>query len=220
MRREMLALVVWAMFNVANGGSGYTMEVYQESPGVYFGHVGHVTLSHTSWTLVVYVPLYSIDNETLNLERYVRYIEETCSKMVVRNWTACYHFGGIMDYKLQHIKTTSQLLLEIVQVKSENRRQARGLFNFVGKITKTLFGTLDEDDAQMYHEHIEHLKQGTTTLTQLMKQQLTVVKEMLGAFETLTDLEYSEINMAEGFNQLQRHVNAVGNQLENTTYLL
>jgi len=28
-------------------------KVYQESPGVYFEHLGHVTLSHTSWTLVV-----------------------------------------------------------------------------------------------------------------------------------------------------------------------
>jgi hypothetical protein len=27
------------------------------------------------------------------------------------------------------------------------------LFNFVGKVSKTLFGTLDDDDAQFYHEH-------------------------------------------------------------------
>ena len=144
-------------------------KVYQESPGVYFEHLGHVTLSHTSWTLVVYVPLYPIDNETFHLEKYVRYIEETCSKMIVKNWTACYHFGEIMAHKFRHIKTTRQLLLEIVQVKNENSRQARGLFNFVGKVSKTLFGTLDDDDAQLYHEHIERLEQGTTTLTQLMK---------------------------------------------------
>lgn len=74
-----------------------------------------------------------------------------------------------MAHKFRHIKTTRQLLLEIVQVKNENSRQARGLFNFVGKVSKTLFGTLDDDDAQLYHEHIERLEQGTTTLTQLMK---------------------------------------------------
>jgi len=102
----MLALVVWAILNVAKGGPGYTMEVYQESPGVYFEHLGHVTLSHTSWTIIVYVPLSSTDNETFNLEQYVQYIEKTCSRMTVRNWTACYHFGGIMAYKLRHIKTT------------------------------------------------------------------------------------------------------------------
>lgn len=115
----MLALVVWAIFNAARGNPGYTMDVYQESPGVYFEHLGHVTLSHTSWTIIVYVPLYSIDNETFNLEQYVRYIEETCSKMIIRNWTACYHFGESITYKLRHTKATRQLLFEIVQVKNE-----------------------------------------------------------------------------------------------------
>lgn len=84
-----------------------------------------------------------------------------------------------------------------------------------------MFGTLDDDDAQFYHEHIERLEQGTTTLTQLMKQQLVIVKSVLGTFnETLTDAEYNEIKMAEGLNQLQRHVHTLGTQLENTTYLL
>jgi len=217
----MLALVIWAICNAAKGGPGYTMEVYQESTGVYFEHLGHVTLSHTSWTIIVYVLLSFIDKEMFNLEQYVRYKEETCSKMIVRNWTVCNHFGEIMAYKLRHIKTTRQLLFEIVQVKNENSRQARGLFNFVGKVSKTLFGTLDDDDAQLYHEHIERLKQGTTTLTQLMKQQLKIVKSVLCTFnETLTDVEYNEIKMAEGLKQLQRHVNTFGTQLENTTYLL
>ena len=68
-----------------------------------------------------------------------------------------------------------------------NSRQARGLFNFVGKVSKALFGTLDDDDAQLYHEHIERLEQGTTTLTQLMKHQLMIVKSVLCTFnETLT----------------------------------
>jgi hypothetical protein len=109
----MLVLIAWAMIKAANGDSGYTMEVYQESPGVYFEHLGHVTLSHTSWTLVLYVPLYSIDNETFNLEQYVRYIERTCSRMAVRNWTACHYFGGIMDYKLRHIKLLGSYYLKL-----------------------------------------------------------------------------------------------------------
>jgi len=162
----MLALIVWVIFNAAKGNPGYTMDVYQESPGVYFEHLGHVTPSHTSWTIIVYVPLYSTDNEMFNLEQYVHYIEETCSKMIVRNWTPCYHFGDIMAYKLQHIQTTGQLLSEIVQVKNENSRQARGLFNFVGKVSKTLFGTLDDEDVQFYYEHIERLEQATNTVNE------------------------------------------------------
>jgi hypothetical protein len=50
-----------------------------------------------------------------------------------------------------------------------------------------------DDDAQYYHDQIDHLEQGSTTLTELVKQQLIVVKSTLGTFnETLTDVEYNE----------------------------
>ena len=67
------------------------------------------------------------------------------------------------------------------------------MFNFVGKISRALFGTMDDDDVQYYHDQIDRLEQGSTTLTELVKQQLIVVKSMLGTFnETLTDVDYNE----------------------------
>ena len=49
-----------------------------------------------------------------------------------------------------------------------------------------------DDDAQYYHDQIDHLEQGSTTLTELVKQQL-IVKSTLGTFnETLTDVDYNE----------------------------
>ena len=47
-------------------------------------------------------------------------------------------------------------------------------------VSKALFGTMDDNDAQLYHEQIERLEQGTTTLTQLIKQQLIIVRSALG----------------------------------------
>jgi hypothetical protein len=35
----------------------------------------------------------------------------------------------------------------------------QGILNFVGKISKILFGTMDEDDAQYYNDQIEHFEQ-------------------------------------------------------------
>ena len=86
-----------------------------------------------------------------------------------------------------------RLLSGIVQKGEDNGRYKRGLFNFVGRISKTLFGTMDDDDAQYYHDQIERFEQGSTTLTQLVKQQLIVVKSTLRVFnETLSDVEYNE----------------------------
>ena len=59
----------------------------------------------------------------------------------------------------------------------------------MGKISRALFGTMDDEDAQFYHDQIDRFEQGTTTLIRLMKQQLMIVKLTLCTFnETLTDV--------------------------------
>jgi hypothetical protein len=206
MRSKLLALIVWVMLRAAEGNAGYEINVYRESPGVYFQDLGHTTLSNTSWIIVVYVRIQTIDSETSNLEQYVHYIDRICSRMIVKNWTACSHFGDIMTHKLQEIRNTQQLLSDIAQGGERDRRHQRRLFTFVGKISKTLFGTMDDDDAQFYHDQIERFEQGTTTLTQLVKRQLIIVKSTLCTFnETLTDVEYNEKKMREGLSQLQTY---------------
>ena len=76
-------------------------------------------------------PIQLIDNETTGLERYVQYIEATCSRIIIGNWTACSYFSESMTYRLQHIRRTTQLLAD-VQRRDEIVRSKRGLFNFVG----------------------------------------------------------------------------------------
>jgi hypothetical protein len=221
MKSEIIVLVTWMMFRVAVGNPGYEMNIYRKSPGVYFEDLGHVTLSNTAWTLVVYVPLQITTNQTTELEQYARYIDRTCARMTVRNWTACNHFGEIMGRKLQQIKDTEELMSDIVQRGDRGRRSKRGLINFVGKISETLFGTMDDDDAQFYHDQIERLEQGSATLTHLLQQQLTVVKSTLCTFnETLTDVEFNERKVREGLKQLQAYVGTISSQLENVTHHL
>jgi len=75
-----------------------------------------------------------------------------------------------MTHKLQQIKNKQRLLHDNAQGGEGDRKHKRGLFKFSGKLSKTLFGIMDDDDAQFYHGQIERLEQGTTTLTQLVKR--------------------------------------------------
>jgi len=120
----------------------------------------------------MYVPTQMTTSETTDLERYLHYIDRIRSRPIVKNRTACSHFGDTMARRLQQIRNTQKLLSDIVQRGEDNRRYKRGLFNFVGKISKTLFGTTDDENAQYYHDQIERFEQGSTVLTQLVKQQL------------------------------------------------
>jgi hypothetical protein len=62
------------MLRLAAGEKGYELSVYQETPGVYFEDLGHVTLSTTTWTIVVYVPIQITGSEIISLEQYAHYI--------------------------------------------------------------------------------------------------------------------------------------------------
>ena len=73
---------------------------------------------------------------------------------------------------------------------------------------------------QYYHDQIDHFEQGSTTLTQLIKQ-LVVIKSTLRTFnETLTEVDYNEKKIREGLGPLQAYVNTFGAQIENATHLL
>jgi hypothetical protein len=70
-------------------------------------------------------------------------------------------------------------------------RKRRGALNFVGEISKILFGTLDADDANYYNEQIKHFGESSEDLTSLMTQQLFIIKASPGTFnETISDLEH------------------------------
>ena len=197
------------------------MNVYRESPGVYFENLGHATLSNNAWTIVVYTSIQITDSEASHLEQHVHYIDKICCRMIIKNWTACSYFGDIITHKLQQIKNTQRLFYDVAQRGEGDRRHKRGLFNFVGKLIKKLFDIIDDDEAQFYHNQIQRLEQGTATLTELVKRQLIIVKSTLCTFhETLTGIVYNEKKMREGLNKLQTYVATFGSQVENATCLL
>jgi hypothetical protein len=61
----------------------------------------------------------------------------------IRNWTDCYHFEAIARDKLSQIRGSDKLLKDLLESDITPRRRLTGIFNFIGEISKVLFGTLD-----------------------------------------------------------------------------
>jgi hypothetical protein len=51
-----------------------------------------------------------------------------------------------------------------------NTCRRRGVFNFIGEISKVLFGILDNEDAAYYNEQIKHFEENSDDMTKLLKQ--------------------------------------------------
>jgi hypothetical protein len=72
------------------------------------------------------------------------------------------------------LERSKDLLKEITGHEQETRRK-RGIFNFIGELSKILSGTMDKDDEKYYNEQIKEFEQNSADMTTLLKQQLNLV---------------------------------------------
>jgi hypothetical protein len=83
--------------------------------------------------------------------------------------------------RLDQLTKTEGLLKENTGQETGGKRTKRGLFNFIGELSKILFGTMDEDDAKYYNKQIKLFQQNSEDMDALLKQQLSVVRSSLEA---------------------------------------
>jgi hypothetical protein len=186
---------------------GYSIDKYEESPGIYYESLGDVTLFNTEWKTVVYLNLKDMSQESERVEQYIDHISKLCSATETRNWTDCNHFETIARDKLNQVKGSENVLKDLIESDAVPRRRRRGIFNFIGEVSKTLFGTLDSDDADYYNEQIKRFEENGEDIAGLMKQQLSIVKASLGTVnETISDMEYNNGLVQKGLTELRQYM--------------
>jgi methyl-accepting chemotaxis protein len=86
---------------------------------------------------------------------------------------------------------------------TSGRRIKRGVLNFVGEISKILFGTLTQSDAKNYNEHISELDKEQQEFLHLAKEQMTVVKTTITSVNsTLQRVNQNEKILENGLSRL------------------
>jgi hypothetical protein len=200
---------------------GYSLQRYDESPGVYYESKGVANLYSAEWRTIVYVDLGKINKEIIALRRYLHHIDVLCHTKYIRGWAGCINYNKDANEKLHQLTETEELLKQITgsqAVAGKAKRRKRGVLNFMGELSKILFGTMDETDARYYNEQIRLFEQNAEDTTTLMKQHLYVVKSSLGAINnTLSDLEYNEQLLREGVSNITGHMDAVESETRKIT---
>jgi hypothetical protein len=102
------------------------------------------------------------------IDQYIKHVNKLCQEIEVQNWTDCHHFQEIANDKLQQIKKIEELLLDITEHKVGRTQTKRGIFNFIGEISKILFSTMDNDDAEYYNEQIKQFEENLEDITKLL----------------------------------------------------
>ena len=87
-------------------------------------------------------------------------------------------------------------------------RYKRGVFNFIGGISKILFGTLVNEDANYYSDKINSLEKEQMGFLRFSKEQITVVKSTLRSLNsTLLAVSDNENILSKGLEEMAKHIN-------------
>jgi hypothetical protein len=102
-------------------------------------------------------------------------------------------------------------------------RDKRGVFNFIGGVSKILFGALDNEDANCYTDKISHLEKEQLDFLKLSKEQITVVKTTLRSVNsTLLTVSENEKFLSKGLEEIAKHINEQDGEIKEmfTAYCL
>lgn len=187
---------------------------FQSSPGLYYDNMGKVSLYSVTWRIVSYFNLVELNNKFESTEILATRAVEFCQRrLALLNMSAieCASAKHALQWHIGKIEKAQSL---IGQLARHERRSKRGILNFVGEISKILFGTLDEDDASYFKSKIDVLEGEQKQLLRLSREQVTIVKATLTSFNhTVSSIARNEEIITQGMKKLSQHVI----QFENST---
>jgi hypothetical protein len=195
------------------GDWGFQVKEFEESPGLFYVDKGTANLYSTSWKTIIYVNLREERIEIDSLQAYISHEHKLCNSMAIRDWTGCSQFGNSVNDRFRHLENNVEILTDLTGNKTGESRWRRSVLNFVGEISKILFGTLDENDAEYYEEHIRQFECDSEDTAELLKQQVYVIKSTLGALNgTLADVAYNDELVRNGLADIQNYLNSLSSK--------
>lgn len=188
-----------------------TIQRFKESPGLYYDHVGEAQLYSSEWKLLTYIDLQEADRNLETVVKYAQLSQDFCKHHEHSFWinfTDCVKIAHYTDRQIKEVEELKSLVRQLTRVEDkEQMRFKRGVFNFIGGISKILFGTMDNDDASYYAEKISSLEKEQLDFLRLSKEQVTVVKTTLRSLNsTLLAVSENEKILFKGLDEMAKHI--------------
>ncbi|XP_046403237.1 uncharacterized protein LOC124168899 [Ischnura elegans] len=206
-------------------GEDHRIEEYKQSPGLYYDSQGEAEMYSSEWKLVTYVNVTQLEGNLAVVNTYASLTEDFCRKYQNASWihlTGCRTtFHGLRN-DLNRIYKLKDIMEQLTSRSRSPDRRRRGLFNFIGEVSKVLFGTLDDADALYYTGQIGNLEAENKDLLTIVKKQVTLMKSTISAVnQSLIDVEGNEKILSEGLRRLENYIDKItGELIDHTKYII
>lgn len=164
----------------------YQISMMSHESGMYFENQGSLRLTNSDWKFLVYIKLNYFNLRTLNtIEFYNKTLglrNKLASAYRAKFEDDCKHFRIISSSLEKEVFRKRFFMLQSIDESELSPRVKRGLINLVGNIQKTLFGTLDNTDAELYNKQIEKLQISNVNILRIIKKQTSILRTTENTF--------------------------------------
>lgn len=179
-----------------------TVEIWpiNNTAGVYMEDMGPVQFIQSNWDLIIHWNFEGIERRIKIIDEIYNQTVMACNvSMITRILPSCSQGLTLFNVTLENINKEMGLYKNMVS----HSRVARGLFNAVGTLSKTLFGTLSADDAEKYDKLLSNVERKTDQVAQILGEQTTVVQSTLTTLNsTLKAISYNEKLLNNSLQQM------------------
>jgi hypothetical protein len=202
---------------VLGGSLDIRNEPIEHSPGLYYQHEAQARLYNSEWKIVTYLDLQQASDNVDVVGKYIEATVDFCNKHSNSLWlnlTECRTTIRDATRKLEGLKGMRSLASQLTKTERNEPRTKRGLFNFVGQISHSLFGTLDSDDEEFFNNKISQLEE-QAGLIKLAREQMVVVKSTLKSVNrTLHEVTNNELILEKGLQDIKKFINKENGEIK------
>lgn len=175
---------------VASNPTGIGFNEVTSTTGIIFVPFTKVQLSYKEWKLVYFYDLNKYYKEVTIIEHFYNRLTKICDRTSTSGQE---DFANTCHLAISHVKYHMEKVLESRNIiKSYNSftiRKRRAPLNVVGSLASSLFGVLDQSDADRYNSEIMRIKNDQNYQNELLKKQTLITERLTQS----TNITLSEI---------------------------
>lgn len=181
------------------GTPAFEVKPIKSQAGLYFEEVGKIRLYHEDWKLVTYLNIAIYQEEYRHLKNRVGKMIEVCGELVERPINApgsdisC---GPILE----------QIKILVAEMDEYNvkwflgrGRNKRALLNIIGSVSKALFGTLDESDAEKYLNELKNLHARNELQDRIGEEHTSLIQSLANLLGEVEEKSNNDVGKANRY---------------------
>lgn len=180
-------------------GNEYSVTTLRDNPGIFYEAIGDMRTTEISWKMIIYVDIGDILRASKEIQRELDTVINQCNSM--SNICGSQALLISLRTKLNKITYYQDHIRQIIG----GSRTKRAPLDFIGQISKVLFGTLTTEDAFNINAAIMHVENKTDDLAALLINQTMVTRVSFGELYNTT-LEMKQ-QMADLMHNINNRIN-------------